>query len=656
MVARHGCNYSVFIWDTQSEYFPPKLMDKQAQSAIALMACRRFALLLRADQHEEAVEAFWDAAALLWGTGEDSDYYWNEWADQMVRDIVQHRRYAILGAKQSGKSTTVMAFALALYWGAWKETSIIYRTTTLDAAETRGWGEMVRLLEAAQSRLDLPGCYQKAKPPRLIPSSESGDKKHAILCMPTKAQAEGSNKTAQGSIKGFHTLHQVLVDDELNEMPDGVEDAPAALDAEWKTFRYIGIGNPNSWDNPLGRLATPSNLKRQQLYEKNAPNRWEIENGVAIRLNAFESPNIIRGKLPDGSWPYKHLPTPATIQIQLGQCMGDENHSLMWQYIRALPPPDDATAAVLTYSLVAQMRADQPAQFAGQPTMGAGLDPAFTTTGDDCVLRFAQWGICTDGIWRVEFLDKIIIPITAEEEQDSFFHITEKVIRACKSRGIQPQNLAFDCSGTGLGIKSWIVRQWSARCHPCDSLGKPSKLKVVANPTTHDLAQGKVTGLDCFDRRVSEIYFAMRYFVENDQVRGLMGENEVIVTQGAQRKYFSENGKLSVLSKKALYNNNFSSDDLDAACVVLDMLKHKGFLPGGTMSNQVPLQQQIEDEIEDKLGTIEPMAGPAQDSFAHTRAALERMSRPQQNMFSPVSRDGEGADAYDCDLSGNAGF
>lgn len=622
----------------------PERPDKQAASARALAACRLFAVRLKGSDHKATARAFWDAASLLWS---EDDFYWNEWSHQIVLDLIMNRRMAILGAKQSGKSTTVMAFALVLYWGAWKRCSVIYRTTTLDAAEQRGWGEFVRLMEAAKTRLILPGVYQRAKPPRFIPSSESGDKKNAILCMPTKAQAEGSNKTAQSGIKGFHTEYQLLIDDEANEMPDGIEDAPAALDAEWKVFRYVAIGNPNSWLNPLGRVSAPSEIKRSALYEKNAPNRWKINGGVAIRLNAYESPNIVRGRKPNGEWPYKHMPTPATIEIQLAQCSGDENHPLMWQFIRALPPPDDSTAAILTHALVSQMRADQPADFVGEPTLGAGLDPAFTAEGDDCILRFARWGICRDGVWRVEYLDKLIIPVSAEDEQDAFYQVAMRVKKACTARSIQPWNFAFDCSGTGMGIKSFFVREWSPKVHPVDFLGKPSKLRVVANPTAKEMAEGKVTGLDYFDRRVSEVYFTLRYFVEHDQVRGLFGQNEIIINQGSQRKYFSENGKLSVISKKTQYNKNTSCDDLDAACVICDLLKHRGFLPGGTMANKQSIQQQIQDQIQEHASAIPQMAGQKNESH---RLAMDALRQVAPSMFTQT-HDEMGVDGFAFDES-----
>lgn len=625
-----------------------------------MAACRRFALLFKkadlSDENaKEAAEAFWVAASLIW-RGED--YYWNEWADQMVLDFCRYRRFAILGAKQSGKSTTVMAVSLVLWWGAWKKCSIIYRTTTIDAAETRGWGEFIRLYDASKEHLDMPGAYKRAKPPKLITYEESGDKKHAILCLPTAKGSSGDGAgsgTSQKNMKGFHTEYQLLIDDELNEMPDGCEDSPAALDAEWKAFRYVGIGNPNHWNNPLGRLSTPSEMKRADLYKPGAPNRWAIDNGIAIRLNAYESPNILKGKLPNGEWPYKHLPTPGTIEIQLRQCGGEENHALMWQYIRALPPPDDATATILTYAMVGQFHADQPADFMGQPTMGAGLDPAFTLEGDDCTLRFARWGICRDRKWRVEYLDSMKIPITAEEAQDSFHHIAHKVIQACKSRGVHPSNFSFDCSGTGLGIKTFFIRDWSNTVHPCDSGGRPSKLKVIAVPSAQDIKDKKVTGVDCFDRRVSEIYFTLRYFVEHDQVRGLLGDGEVIINEATQRGYFSENGKLSVVSKKALYNKHASSDNLDAACVILDMLKHKGFLPGGGMADQASLQQQAENEIFSRTSPIPDISGATrQDAGAQAvHNILEKIGR--NSMFNTGSGSGAEND-YSYDETGLGGF
>jgi hypothetical protein len=301
----------------------------------------------------------------------------------------------------------------------------------------------------------------------------------------------------------------------------------------------------------------------------------------------------------------------------------------MWQFIRALPPPDDANAVILTFAFVAQMKADQVAEFAGTPTLGAALDPAFTEAGDDAILRFAQWGVCTDGIWRIEYLDAMKIPVTAAEEQDAFYRVAEKVIKVCKQRGVQPNNFGVDVSGSGMGIQSVFVREWSPRVHPCNSSGKPTKLKVTAKPTTHDLAAKRVHGVDVFDRRVSEIYFSLRHFVEAGQVRGLHGANEIIVEEASQRRYFVDNGKLSVISKRTLYQKHNSSDHLDAACVLIDLIKHKGLLPHGTMHNAVPARQQVEQEAIAQADRIPDMVGPRSDR--NSQHAIDLLRRSVQH-------------------------
>lgn len=584
------------------------LQIRAQQSNLFFAAARLCTHYLKIGDAENAEKAFWEAAGYAWT---EEDFYWNEWAGLIIQEFCKptNRTLAIFGAKQSGKSTTVMALAIIIFYGAWKNCSIIYRTTTLNEAEQRGWGEFQRLHEAANDKLSLPGFLLRSKPPKLLTAKGSADKKRIVTCIPVKDRSESSNKSELAGIKGFHTEFQIVIDDELNELPEGSQDCRAALEADWKFFRYIGIGNPNGWDNPLGVIARPVQvlppqegatqptyveLPVEKLYSREASYTWAIRGGTAIRLDARNSPNIIRGRKPDGTWPYKHLPVPASLELQLTNCNGDANHILMWQYIYALPPPDGTKATILSRPLVRTYRGDVRPEWRNTPTYMAGLDPAFTEKGDPCILRFARHGLTLDNIWRVEILDAVQIPILAAQEREAFHIIAEAVIKICKERGIQPWNFSFDCSGTGQGMRSVFYRSWDSRVHEVDSTGMPSKRVVRVGK---DIKKPEIAK-DVYDRRSSEVAYMVRLYLEAGQLCGLDGANDCIVQEGSERMQRNNRGKIEVISKTETYHGrkrHKSSNHLDAVAVICDNLAEQGYIPGTGWNDARQLSDKIRE-------------------------------------------------------------
>src|SRR5690606_27223069 len=120
---------------------------------------------------------FWNAAELAWNPDQ---YYWNEWSALMVKEFCDPENVilAIKGAKQSGKSTTIMAIGMVLFYGAWKKCSVIYRTTTLDDAQKRGCGEFQRLHSQAIDNVGLRGHSVRSKPPKVTCGKNTTDLKN----------------------------------------------------------------------------------------------------------------------------------------------------------------------------------------------------------------------------------------------------------------------------------------------------------------------------------------------------------------------------------------------------------------------------------------------------------------------------------------------
>ena len=455
--------------------------------------------------------------------------------------------------------------------------------------QLRGWGEFVRLLNAATKRCKMPGHYLRSNPPKMTLGKETGDNKHVVMCKPLRTRGENSKGTDFGGIKGIHTPYQLIIDDELNEMPGHPSEAPKALDAEWKKFWYVGIGNPDSWDNDLGAMAKPTGFRIEQLHDRNLE-QWKIRGGVCIRLNAFNSPNIQRGQDSSGKWPYKHLPTPATIQLQREACGDSEDHPDFWQFIIALPSPDGVEATILSRPLVAQHHADTAAEWHSGWTMGASMDPAFTQGGDDCQLQFFRWGQLNSGGWAIEFVDAHVIKLRLSDTEDVHDRIARDAVAMCRERDVTASNFIYDATGPAMGLRGCFAREKFRGATALDFAGKPSKRRLSA--------KDKRLADQVFDRKASEIAYSLRLFTEFGQVRGLFGPNDAIIEEASRRKFGTQNRKVKVQSKKEAFNKNWSCDRFDAASMATYLMILKGFTPGGQERMNVIDQIERHDVIE----------------------------------------------------------
>lgn len=527
----------------------------------------------RPTNHKRAEILFWRAVEAIW---EEHDFYRHPWAELIVRTLIRGEHgntLAIFGAKQSGKSTCIAAFSLVVWWAFSKErngvlqsdASVTYRTTTVADAKGRGWGEIQRLFVAACSRTALPGHYYRTSPPQITLEKNSVDDKHTISC---KTLANGG-VSSHTHTKGQHTLVQIIVDDELNELPAGTERTGVALDAEFKFFRYIGIGNPTSWSDPLGLLATPADFDTVDLVEKMAA-QWRTLTGTAIRLDARNSPNVIAGKII-----FPHLPTQKTIDLTKTAAGGDDTFDF-WQFIIAFPCPDGAADSVLSTGIVSQTRADSGVDLVDF-TEGAALDPAYTNGGDSCVLQYFRWGTDAAGRWFWELLDHVAIEIQTWHERDVGHHIADEVSKLLAARNIAPNHFGIDSTGQGVVLGGVIERKLGRRIHMVDFRGKPTKRRLTA--------LDPMVGDEFADRKISEAFGLLRNWVEAGQARGFcddgIRQNHQVVVEATERLWQNKGSKRSIQPKRQTYNMNRSSDRLDAVAVASWILREFGFLPFG---------------------------------------------------------------------------
>jgi hypothetical protein len=175
--------------------------------------------------------------------------------------------------------------------------------------------------------------------------------------------------------------------------------------------------------------------------------------------------------------------------------------------------PDGASDVVIPDSMFIRFNArDHQIIWRDNSTKCALLDPAFG--GDRCVYRRMNYGHDIRGRVMILYLPAIVIPITAKDASNpAEYQIAHRVMELNKAEGVEPKNFILDCTGTGRGAASVLQREYSQAIVTCEFGGSASDERVSeTNPKTCR---------EEYDRKLTELYFTMREFVEADMVRGL---------------------------------------------------------------------------------------------------------------------------------------
>ena len=84
-----------------------------------------------------------------------------------------------------------------------------------------------------------------------------------------------------------------------------------------------------------------------------------------------------------------------------------------------------------------------------------GLDPSFSTGGDDCILRLAYLGQSISGEQVLDFRGEDLlfkIMISAQSRDSIEIQITNQVLRILNQFGCELHNVAIDASGQGRAL------------------------------------------------------------------------------------------------------------------------------------------------------------------------------------------------------------
>lgn len=509
-------------------------------------------------------------------------FEWHDWSEQVDRKACESDYLCITGCGASSKSTTIGAYALKFWMAAPLESAVLMASKTIDNSKKRIWREVARLYTAFSS---LVGGYRDAtlgQSPRpsispIIGPDRKKDEAHGLYVVAMHGK-ELEKETA--FLKGFHCRRILVIADELDVLEEGgralVDTFTDNLRTGTVEAQFIGLGNDPSLFNALGDMMQPEPGKPITLEHR----EWVSSKDVhCLRLDAWESPNI-KGK---DKW------TGLVRQSDIDDLVKrkGENSPSVWIQLHGLHPPEGCSNTVLSEATLIRFHAFEPVTWKSGFTVFAALDPAFG--GDACIFRTFKRGNDVQGNMKIMCDEVLNIPIVANDVIPADYQIANKVISLCKDRKIAPDEFILDATGIGRGVGSILQRDWSNRIELCQFGGAPTD-RIISEE--HPVPANKE-----YDRQVTELWFAVREFVEAGMIRGLDQATAVqLVSRTYEDKGIGGNRKLSIQKKDEMLH---SPDEADALACGLELCRRKGVYPKISGTAKTKSSVSLEKEIED---------------------------------------------------------
>lgn len=498
---------------------------------------------------------------------------WNDWTEQRFAEHCEGWHTIVMaGGANCGKSYD--AAKIVLLW--WLANPIgrtgLVASTSLNDLDSRIWG-YVKLFHDSRAAFPLPGVLYSSPPPKILINKK--DTVHGLFAVPLQ---RGTAARTASTLIGRHPDEgfMAIIDEGTDVAPGFMEAVP-----NWEKspfFQMIVIGNSASRFDPHGLLSRPE--AGWDTVHPDFDNKWPTKQGVCLYFDCYNSPAIHEKDPEKKKLLEKFLFTEAGIE-QAKRDYG-ENSPRFWRFTRGYWPSEDALQTVLTAVVIDKFKAQDRAEWAGHGKLHiiGGLDPAFNPDGDECILRFAKFGIDQRGLWVLDFLGEEGIHklhIDAEAPEPAEYQILNQTIELCDQMHCTPDNLAVDVWGAGSGLGAIFYQNWSRHVYQVSSAGPPSTSYVDTDRTE--------TARDAYDRRVTELWFSIQKFVQSGQIRGL---DDKSCEQFCTRQFEWRGRKFSLETKQdykermgKVDNRYVSPDRADAATMILDLVRQfYHFVPG----------------------------------------------------------------------------
>lgn len=530
------------------------------------------------ESHETRYQAMKRAFEILWPS---QILTYNYWMERIFREHCDFNTEIFTLAAGGGVGKTqAVAYAGGIFFLALPtKRAVVVTSTTLDSLKKRIYGYIDRALQEA---VICPPLRRVMSPQPSITLVNAPDMIHGIFGI---AAIKGKDEDTIKNIIGHHPKNAyLLVLDECTDMPLGIVNAiPNLKKALEDRFQAIGIGNANEWTDLHGALSMPEvgieNIDPHKDF------RWKTTqpSGYCLYFNPYDSPAIHE---PD---PIKKkalsifLPTEEKL-IKAERDEGTESESF-WRFTMGYWRSKSTAATVVSEQFLKDYDPTHLGEFSGKYPliMCAGLDPAFSTGGDKCILRLGVLGHHVNGKMILDYRGNSLIfqiQIRANTGKSAELQIADEVITICEKYKVPLNTLCVDASGQGRGLADVIQLR---------SGGGFTPTKIYST----NVGTRNVKAFDVHISSAHEMWFKGREFISHGQIFGM----DSLSYQQLHSRLIIDKGGKKLLEKKdeykkrmAVINSNMgrSPDEADAAMLCLQSaVLHHGFFPGQTKETKV---------------------------------------------------------------------
>jgi hypothetical protein len=480
--------------------------------------------------------------AMLWP---DVIRSWNDWNELALWAWTNYREIGVTGCAAAGKTFTFTLLSLVEYLAKPMATRVALTSTTVPSLRGRIWSEMMKFVRPAVPLFGLNVVDSQTKI-----QFQKGDDRSSIIAL---AVDSGAVEQAVGKLQGVHLPRMVIMVDEAAQTNPAVFSARANLEVGTDFYHFIAIANASSMFDPHGLFCEP----RMGWGSINDDDEhWETKSGVCVRFDGLKSPNVKAGRIV-----YPYLFSQDNVEI-IRKNFGEG--SLEWNsYCRGMWSKSGARNTILDSAMIAEGQARDKVIWAGGGLKTiAALDPAFTTEGDDCILRFGRVGKAADGMMMLELTEVVRLNLMDDPNYPLFYQVADLTIEELERRGVQPQDFALDATGAGAGIADIISQRWQSGFQRV-SFGGSATDGAISVEDTRPAKQ-------VYANRVTQLWSQIKVVVMGGRLRGL---DDQTARELCARIYTLKNEKTLLESKKELKKRTKgnSPDRADALALLVEL-------------------------------------------------------------------------------------
>lgn len=256
------------------------------------------------------------------------------------------------------------------------------------------------------------------------------------------AAERSRTKEAISKLIGIKAKKVILIGDEMSELSESILHASLSNLSKNPSFSLIALSNPASRFDAFGVFSEPKG--GWDSIDTNTADEWETKwGGKYVRFDAERSPNVVANEVI-----YPWLPTVEKLNEDKA-LLGQQSRGYM-RMVRAVFFDSDETEGVYSEAELARSGAMNKVDWAGTPTSICGFDPAFTNSGDRCMLVFGKVGYDKTGQYVCEIGEAVHLKDDATNKSTPrSYQIVKQVRHECEKRGVKPLDVGVDATGAG---------------------------------------------------------------------------------------------------------------------------------------------------------------------------------------------------------------